>query len=114
MDVPLILESEYIPEWRRNKEAAEPITVVFQPLTAGQRTECINIRTSEHSVTGGINMPRLVEYGVREIKNLAAGGVSIATGRQLVSSRGARLHELVLELASEIIIRNQEQDLKNS
>jgi len=114
MDVPLILESEYIPEWRGNKEAASPIKVILQPLTGGQRTECVNIRTSEGGIVSVMDMPRLVEYGAKELQNLSAGGVSITTGRQLVRSKGAGLEQLIIELAAEILVRNQEIDLKNS
>jgi len=115
MDVPLILEGEYIPTWRGNREAANPIKVILQPLTAGQRAECVSIRVSDGgTVRSKMDMPRLVEYGVKELQNLSAGGAAIVTGRQLVNSKGAGLYELVLELASEIIVRNQEQDLKNS
>jgi hypothetical protein len=59
-------------------------------------------------------MPRLVEYGVKELRNLSAGGEAIATGRGLVRSKGAGVEQLILELAAEIIVRNQETDLKNS
>jgi hypothetical protein len=115
MDVPLILEAEYIPEWRENKQAANPIKAILQPLTAGQRAECIAIRVAEDSVgTAQMNLSRLVEYGVKEIINLSAGGVPITTGRQLVASKGAGMEQLIMELAAEIILRNQERDLKNS
>ena len=114
MDVPLILESEYVPGWRGNKTTANPLKVTLQPLTGGQRAECIGFRTSEGVVTSHIDMPRLVEYGVKEIRDLSAGGEAVVTGRGLVRSKGAGVEQLILELAAEIILRNQETDLKNS
>jgi len=114
MDVPLILEGEYIPEWRKNREAANPIKAILQPLPGGQRTECSILRFAAGNVVTGIDMPKLVEYGVKELQNLSASGEAITTGRGLVRSKGAGLEELILELAAEILVRNQEQDLKNS
>ena len=115
MDVPLILEGEYIPEWNGNKESANPVVAVLQALTGAQRSECMSFRSSDGTtVTGQVDMSKMVGYGVKELRNLTVGEIPVVTGRQLVASKGVGVDRLILELAAEIILRNQEQDLKNS
>lgn len=114
MDVALLEEGEYTPEWNGNQEDAKPIVVLLRPLTAAQRGRCMQVSFDENGQ--GAATPDYVEavrVGVKEIRNLMVGGKPVIEGRALLASQGIGLDQLVVEIGAEIIRRNRTPDLKN-
>ena len=115
MDIKIVKESEFIPQWNDNREQADPLRVLLQALTTTQRTECVDFGVDENGQT--VVRPKLrllCKYGVKEIKNLSAEGTPIKTVDDLLSSRGGGLEVLLTEIGMEILVRNRAVDLKNS
>ena len=110
MDIALIGEHEYIPEWNDNEKEAEPVTIILKPLCAGNRAILLELFSS---VKEEKYMDFAVRHGVKEIKNLTVDGKPIKTGQELLDSFGAGLELLVLNIGTEVIVKNQRPDLKN-
>ena len=114
MDVELLEESDYTPEWRDNREQAEPIVATLVPLTSAQRQRVNRVSFDESGQGSALpDFAEAVRFGVKLIRNLTVGGKPVTDGRQLLASKGKGLDRLVLELGGEIIRRNVEADLKN-
>ena len=114
MDISKLEESVYIPEWRDNQKEQEPIEIVLQPLTGGQRVRCMVTRIDGKGETQiEPDLEKACTYGIKAIRNLSAGGVPITTGNQLLQCTAADIDILIREIGMEVIIRNKRPDLKN-
>lgn len=105
-------ESEYIPEWDDNRNAADPIKVTLGYWTDDQNDVCIPVRFDQKGAPViGFEYGNIIKFGVRKIENLTVDDVEITTGVQL--NRLSGFKELRFELCTELLDMNQRQNSKN-
>jgi hypothetical protein len=107
---------EYIPDWNKNKEDANPIRVTLNYLNTAQRGQLLPWRADEKG--NAIMEPDrrgLLLSGIAKIENLIVveDGVrkDVRTSRALLEAYG--LEALAIELATQIIGMNAREVEKN-
>ena len=114
MDIGLIEEAEYTPEWNGNRDEVEPIVATLAATTATQRTRFTRVSFDEAGRgTSTPDYAEAVRVGVKQIRNLNVGGKPVADGQQLLVSTGRGLQHLIVELGGQVIRRSFTPDLKN-
>ena len=104
-------DKEFIPEWDNNRDRVDDDQIKFtlKYIPTSQRSKCWKV-TNDGSVDPNYEM--LIRYGVVKIENFDLGdGKSVTSGSELGKLPG--FDALYMEVATEILIMNAREDLKN-
>lgn len=113
MKVQISKELEYVPEWNDNKQEADPVMVVLQPLTSEQRAACIEYRIDKDGEVNVVpDVIKLFRYGVKEVRNLQ-DDKPLTKAKDVLNSRANKLDGLVREVGSHVFVLNTVTDSKN-
>jgi hypothetical protein len=107
---------EFIPEWNENLQDESPIKVHCHYMTPPERDKCITkdlisdsgemkFRFKQHDIV-------IIKTIIDRIENFEVNGNQVTNAAQLLKIPG--VDRLVSEIASDAVMRNAEQDSKNS
>jgi len=107
MEIKVVKETEYIPDWEKNKKDPSPVKFKLHFLTPSERDDC-------YEWQDGSLVPKTQRFftlGVISIENLSVNGEKITTAQQLLDTPG--LEGLYNEVCAVILRQNARQDSKN-
>jgi len=105
-------EVEYIPEWNKNQEEAEPMAFTLRYLTNAERSKCQKtLFDDKGNPQIEFNNELLVKFGVSGIAHFKVNGKEITTAREFNALVG--FPELHVEIATQVLVMNARQDSKN-
>lgn len=114
MNISIVRDEEFTPEWNGNRDDSEPIVVDIQALTSEQRMAAMTVGTNpDGTLDIRIDHAKFFRYGAKSIRNLNVDGKALTSALDVIRSKGQGLDGFIREVGSEIFIRNQETDKKN-
>lgn len=112
MELTIDREYDYVPEWRDNKNDANPVKFKMRMLTTGERDKLMGY---EFGMDGSVRLKPdrqgMFMAGVVKIENLKMNGENITTAREMLARPGLDL--LMAEVIADVLSQNSREDLKN-
>ena len=111
MEITIEQKSEFVPEFRNNRNETEPIKLQLRSLTTGERQRYLNIdpvKIALQDASGkfdiDIDYEGLFKAAVTKIENLVVNGKKVVTPSEVLVTVG--LHDLFMETVMEIVRHN--------
>lgn len=106
-------DTEYIPAWDDNQDKADKMVFTLKYISNAERARCMkNVVDAKGNSLLEFDNEQLVKYGIASIEGFSVNGKAIVTARDFNSVGG--FPELHNEIATQVLIMNGRQDLKNS
>lgn len=112
MDITVVKEYDFIPEWRDNKKEQNPIKFHMRRLTTSERDRVMPLRVVDGKAAFEPDRQGMFLTAVMSIDFLKVNGEPLKTARDVLGQPG--LDSLFMEVVSDILNQNQKEDLKNS
>ena len=101
-------EVEYTPEWDGNKDKPSPIRATLRYITAGERAQCIGMRTVRGDVAIEIDYGKCLRFCLKKLHDFRVNGAKVETPEQLMELSG--FDGLFMELALKAWNMNAKED----
>ena len=112
MDITVLLNYDFTPEWNNNKREVKPVVFHMRRLTTAERDKFMVLKFDEGRASVNPDRQGMFMNAVRSIDELKLNGEQIKAPRDLLSQPG--LDALFTEVVADIIGQNDREDLKNS
>jgi len=112
MEITIVREYDFVPEWNGNKNDAKPITFKMRRLTTGERDKLIRYKITDNGdVSIEPDRQGLFLSAVMGIEHLTLNSEPVKLARDFLTKPG--LDNLFIEVVADVMGQNSKEDLKN-
>lgn len=111
MDITIVREYDFTPEWNNNKREVKPVMFHMRRLTTAERDKFMMLKFVDGKASVDPDRQGMFITAVKGIDELKVNGEPVKTPRELLAQPG--LDTLLAEVVSDIIGQNDREDLKN-